>query len=110
MTPEEAGMQAPASAMPSPSASSASAHCTGLATRSARLVVATEQEVGCRGMPTAQFFAKVDGDAAKAALVLGHRVVDRIENTHHRRRPGASLREVQTVGHAVGIVPEIDID
>ena len=81
----------------SPSAISAIARCTALATRSARLVVATEQLAGCRGMPDHAVLAQMDVDAPEAAGVRRHGVaVDAVEDADHRRGAGAvASREVQ---------------
>src|SRR5260370_37130476 len=51
-TAEQGGMMAPHSARPAPSLISATAHCTGLATRAARMAGATEQPVRGRGIAT----------------------------------------------------------
>ena len=55
-------------------------------------------------------FPELDPDATEAALVLRNGVIDRVENTHHRRRARAGLGEVEAVLETVGIVGHVDVD
>ena len=71
MTLTEGGRPAPTSAMPNPSPSFAIAHCVDAMTRSATFVVATEQLVGCDGMPTTQCSRSLTSTRLKAPAFRG---------------------------------------
>ena len=86
------------------------ARLTPLPTRSARLVVATEQLVGCFGMPATQFSRRCMRTRRKEPVLVGHRVGNAVEDAEQQRALAAGPRQVEAAGHGVGIVAEVDVD
>ena len=87
-----------------------SPRCTGFATRSARLVVATEQLYGWRGMPTTQFSRRWTLIRRKLPAFGGTPWSEAVEDADHRAAVRGGLGQVEAAGLAVGVVAQVDLD
>ena len=85
--------------------------CTGLETRSARLVVATEQVKGWRGMPTQQFSRTRISTRRKLPALGGTEwSIMRVVDADHGGGARAGLCQVEAAGLAVEVVAQVDQD